>query len=54
MLKTVFFKEDQIFTLEDKVNAFIKDKIVVNISYSVTQRGYGYIHCCCVLYNTIG
>ena len=53
MLKTVFFKEDHLFKLEEKVNDFIKDKIVVNISYSVAQCGYGYIHCCCVLYNSL-
>ena len=53
MLKTVFFKEDHLFKLEEKVNDFIKDKIVINISYSVAQCGYGYIHCCCVLYNSL-
>ena len=53
MLKTKFFREDHAFELESKVNEFIKDKIVVNISYSVVQDdGYGYFHCCCVLYNT--
>ena len=53
MLKTVFFREDHLHELEDKVNEFIKDKIVVNISYSVAQCGYSYIHCCCVLYNSL-
>ena len=54
MLKTIFFKEDRLFKLEDKVNEFIKDKTVINVSYSVAPCGYGYIHCCCVLYNTLG
>ena len=52
MLKTKFFREDYNSSLEDKVNDFIKDKSVVNISYSVAQRGYGCIHCCCILYNS--
>ncbi len=54
MFKTVFFKEDHLFKLQEKVNEFIKDKMVVNISYSVAPYGYGSIHCCCVLYNTLG
>ena len=33
MLKTKFFREDYNSSLEDKVNDFIKDKSVVNISY---------------------
>lgn len=53
MLKTKFFREDLAFELEREVNDFIKDKLVVNISYSVAQCGYGYIHCCCVLYNSL-
>ena len=52
MLKAKFFREDYNSSLEDKVNDFIKDKSVVNISYSVAQCGYGYIHCCCILYNS--
>ena len=52
MLKTVYFKEDHLFKLEEKVNDFIKYKIVVNISYSFAQYGYVFIHCCCVLYNS--
>lgn len=54
MLKTKFFKKDSASSLEYEVNEFIKDKLVVNISYSVTEHGYGHIHCCCVLYNTLG
>ena len=54
MLKTVFFKEEDQFELADRVNEFIKDKVVINVSYSVASCVYGYIHCCCVLYNTLG
>ena len=53
MLKTKFFKEDTIVALEQEINDFIKDKMVVNISYSVARCGYGYIHCCCVMYNSL-
>ena len=50
MIKTKFFSEETIFGLQSEVNSFIKNKTIINISYSVTQCGYGYIHCCCVLY----
>ena len=53
MLKTKFFEEDNASKLEYEVNNFIKDKLVTNISYSVVQCGYDYIHCCCVLYNSL-
>lgn len=53
MFKTKFFREDYYSTLEDKVNNFIKDKMVVNISYSVSQCGCSSIHCCCVLYQSL-
>ena len=53
-MQTKFFKEDTLLDLERKVNDFIKNKTVVNISYSVAKYDYGYIHCCCVLYNTFG
>ena len=52
MLKTKFFIEDNAVVLEQKVNNFIKDKLVVNISYSVTPYKYSGAHCCCVLFNT--
>ena len=53
MLKTKFFREDSGFALERAVNNFIQGRLVVNISYSVAPRGYEYVHCCCVLYNTV-
>jgi hypothetical protein len=50
MTKTKFFKTEYIWELEGEVNMFIQDKDVINISYTVAEGGYGYIHCCCVLY----
>ncbi len=53
MTKTKFFKSEYIWELEGEVNMFIQDKDIINISYSVAECGYGYIHCCCVLYKEI-
>ena len=51
MTKVKFFKiADYISELESEVNKFIQDKDVINISYTVAECGYGYIHCCCILY----
>ena len=56
MFKTEFFSEETLFNLQRHVNEFIKDKIVVNISYTVTTyktfTGTEIRHCCCVLYNS--
>ena len=49
-MKAKFFREDNTFDLEKTVNNFIKGKNIINISYSVAKCGYGYIHCCCILY----
>ena len=38
------------YDLEQKVNNFIKNKNVVNVSYSVVECGNRYMHSCCVLY----
>lgn len=48
--KTKFFTTYNMWELEDDVNEFIQDKNVINISYTVAECGYGYTHCCCVLY----
>lgn len=45
MFKTEFFQEEFQCDLENEVNRFIKDKKVVNVSYT-----YDDYHCCCVLY----
>ena len=49
-MKTKFFKADAHWKLESEVNKFIQNIDVVNISYTIADCGYGYIHCCCVLY----
>lgn len=51
MFKTKFFSDESPLSLQDKVNKFILDKEVVSISYTVAPCGYGYKHCCCVLYD---
>ena len=50
MAKVKFFKTNSAWGLEREVNEFIQNKNVINISYTVAECGYGYIHCCCVLY----
>ena len=50
MTKAKCFETNREWELEDKVNKFIQDKDVINISYTVAESGYGYIHCCCILY----
>ena len=51
MAKVKFFREENQVALEQKVNNFIRNKRVINISYSIAELGYGYIHGCCVLYD---
>lgn len=50
MTKVKFFKTKDMLELESEVNMFIQYKDVINISYTVAECGYGYIHCCCILY----
>ena len=50
MTKVKFFSEQGSYALETKVNNFIRDKRVINISYSTNTVGYGIDHYCCVLY----
>ena len=38
------------FELETEVNKFIKNKDVINVSYSIVDCGYSYKYSCCVLY----
>ena len=51
MTKVKFFREESQLELEREVNNFIRNKRVVNVSYSIAELGYGYIYGCCVLYN---
>ncbi len=50
MPKIAIFREESTLKLEKRVNDFIGNKNVVNVSYSVAECGYGYLHCCCILY----
>ena len=50
MNKVKFFHVGTQVELEHEVNQFIKDKDVINISYSVNPSSYTYLHLCCVLY----
>ena len=50
MFKTEFITEHERFKLKESVNNFIKDKKIINISYAIGERGYGYIYSCCILY----
>ena len=50
MVKVKFFHTEHELALEYKVNDFIKDKKVINVSYTLDGR-YNYCHhSCCVLY----
>ncbi len=51
MAKVKFFREDSQLKLEREVDNFIRNKRVINISYSIAELGYGYTHGCCVLYD---
>ena len=50
MYKVKFFREETQVKLEIEVNDFIKNKKIINISYSMAQCGYGFYHGCCILY----
>lgn len=50
MTKAKFFSAEGRYALETEVNKFIRDKRVINISYSTNTVGYGVDHFCCVLY----
>ncbi len=54
MSKVKFFRADTQAGLERLINEFITNRIVINISYTIQELGYGVMHCCCVLYNSIG
>ncbi len=50
MTKVKLFREEGSYALETEVNNFIRDKRVINISYSTNTVGYSIYHYCCVLY----
>lgn len=47
MLKVEIIEDASKFVLERKVNEFIKNKIVISISYAIAPCGYRE---CCILY----
>ena len=50
MPKVRIIKDRVPFILVRKVNEFIKDKKVIDISYAVEPCGYHYTRKCCILY----
>lgn len=50
MYKTQFFRSERQNDLQKQINDFIKNKHVINISYSTNSVGYTVHHYCCVLY----
>ena len=51
MTKVKFFREEGQYDLAREVNEFIRNKNVINISYTTNTVGYSVYHYCCVLYN---
>lgn len=45
----IFVRENQ-YGLQREINAFIKDKQVINISFSTVKKDLGYCYTACVLY----
>lgn len=50
MQKVEFLTDFKMYELQRKVNDFIKNKSVINISFSIAPCGYEYIYGCCILY----
>lgn len=50
IFKIEIIEDESKVGLERKVNEFIKNKIVISISYAVAPCGYAYIRECCILY----
>lgn len=50
MPKVIIMEDETRFKLERRVNEFIKNKKVINVSYAVAPCGYGYTRECCILY----
>lgn len=50
MYVTKIIEESKLILLEKEVNDFIKDKEVVNISYSFTTVGIGFFYSALILY----
>ena len=50
MLKIEIIEDESKVGLERKVNEFVKNKIIISISYAIAPCGYAYIRECCILY----
>ena len=50
MKKIEFFSSNERFALEHEVNAFMKNKNVISVSYSTELVGYTVKHFVCVFY----
>ena len=50
MTKVKFFREEYQQDLAKEINDFIRNKKIINISYSTNTVGYSVYHYCCVLY----
>ena len=54
MPKVKIFDSNNSYFLEKDINEFIKDKVVINVSYSVYMCGYSTYREACVLYEDGG
>ena len=54
MPKVKIFDSNSKYCLEEKINKFIQDKKVFDISYNVHICGYSAYHSACVLYEDYG
>lgn len=55
MPKVKIFENDNPYSLEQDINKFIKDEIIViNISYSAYMCGFSTYRTACILYETGG
>ena len=50
MFKVKILESNNSYFLEKDINEFIKDKIVINVSYSAYMCGYSTYREACVLY----
>ena len=50
MAKIKIFDDTERYDLEQAVNNFIKNKRVINVSFSQREAGYQYRYFCCVCY----
>lgn len=49
--KVKLMREHDEWRLQEAINDFIRDKKIINISYSIAPCGYGYTYACCIFYH---